>query len=124
MANLAGALHGLAPAVRREVRVVFVTTDPERDTPAVLREWLARFDSSFTGATGSPAALEVAQRAVGMPPAVREGQLASGGYAMSHAAQLWAITPDDSIHAIYPWGISREDLAADIPRLLRIWPGR
>jgi protein SCO1/2 len=124
MANLAGVLHTLPPEVLHRIRVVFVSTDPERDTPDVLRGWLGQFDSSFIGVTGTPAALEVAQRAVGMPPASREGELPMGGYGITHAAQIWAFTPDDSAHVMYPWGVPREDLAADIPKLLQIWPGR
>jgi protein SCO1 len=123
LANLAWAIRTLPPEQRREVRVVFVTTDPERDTPERLRSWLAHFDSSFVALTGTPAALELAQRAVGMPPAAREGELPNGGgYGITHPAQLWAFTPDDSAHVIYPWGLAREDLAADLALLLRIWP--
>jgi hypothetical protein len=58
-----------------------------------------------------------------MPPAIREGELPGGGYGITHGAQLWAFTPDDSAHVIYPWGIQQADLAADIPKLLLIWPG-
>lgn len=123
MANLAWAIRSLPLEQRRAVRVVFVSTDPERDTPDRLRAWLAQFDSTFIAVTGTPTALEVAQRAVGMPPALREGELPNGGgYGMSHAAQLWAFTPDDSAHVVYPWGMRREDLAADLAKLLRIWP--
>ena len=78
LANLAWAIRALPPERGRSVRVVFVSTDPERDTPSRLRDWLRNFDSSFIAVTGSPAALAAAQRAVGMPPAVREGQLAGG----------------------------------------------
>ena len=124
MANLAGALHSLPPETARRVRVVFVSTDPERDTPEVLRSWLGQFDPGFLGVTGSPAAIEAAMRSVGMPPTIREGELPKGGYGISHAAQIWAFTPDDSAHVMYPWGVPREDLASDIPRLLGIWPGR
>jgi protein SCO1/2 len=123
MANLAWAIRNLPPEQRRGVRVVFVTTDPERDTPERLSGWLGQFDSNFVALTGTPAALEVAQRSVGMPPAGREGELPNGtGYAMTHGAQLWAFTPDDSAHVVYPWGMSRDDLAADLALLLRIWP--
>jgi cytochrome oxidase Cu insertion factor (SCO1/SenC/PrrC family) len=123
LSNLAWAIHRLPPEQARGVHVVFVTTDPERDTPQRLRSWLAQFDSSFTAVTGTLAALEAAQRAVGMPPAIHEGKLPqSGGYGVTHAAQLWAFTPDDSAHVMYPWGMRREDLAADITTLLRIWP--
>ena len=123
MANLAWAIHSLPAEQRGGVRVIFVSTDPERDTPARLREWLSQFDSSFIAVTGSPVALETAQRAVGMPPAIREGELPKGGgYGMTHAAQLWAFTPDDSAHVVYPWGIQREILATDLVKLLEIWP--
>ena len=123
MANLAWAIHNLPPGQRNAVRVVFVSTDPERDTPERLRSWLGQFDSSFVAVTGTATALEVAQRSVGMPPAIREGELPKGGgYGMSHGAQLWAFTPDDSAHVVYPWGMKREDLAADLAKLLQMWP--
>jgi protein SCO1/2 len=124
MQNLAHALHGLPAETARRVKVVFVTTDPERDTPERLRSWLAKFDSTWVGLTGSPAAIAASQGALGMPPAVREGEIpGGGGYGMTHGAQLWAFTPDDSAHVVYPWGIQQADLAADIPKLLLIWPG-
>src|SRR3954471_9547702 len=49
LANMAAALRGAAPAVRREVRLVFVSTDPQRDTPTVVRDYLDRFDPQFEG---------------------------------------------------------------------------
>lgn len=123
MANLAWALRTVPESQRGSIRVVFVTTDPERDTPTELRRWLAQFDPSFIGVTGTLAAIEAAQRSVGMPPAMRDGELPNGGgYGLSHAAQIWAFTPDDSAHVIYPFGVKREDLAADLPTLLRMWP--
>lgn len=56
MAMIARALDELPPEVRTRVRVIFITADPERDTPATLREWLDRFDASFIGLTGDPEA--------------------------------------------------------------------
>lgn len=125
MANLAAALKSLPEETRRRVRVIFVTTDPARDTPERLGAWLAQFDSSFVGVSGTTASLEAAQRGLGMPMATRDSEVPdSGGYTISHGAHLWAFTPDDSAHVVYPMGILRDDLAADIPRLLRLWPGR
>jgi protein SCO1/2 len=49
MANLAAALKTLPAEIRKRVLVVFVTTDPARDTPERLGSWLAQFDSSFVG---------------------------------------------------------------------------
>lgn len=125
MANLAAAIHSLPPEVQRRLRVIFVTTDPARDTPERLRAWLAKFDSSFVGLSGDSGVVAAAQLSLGMPAAFRDGMLPdSSGYAIAHGAHLWAFTPDDSAHVVYPLGILRDDLAADIPRLLKIWPGR
>lgn len=124
MGNIAAVLDSLPPEVSRQVRFVFVTTDPDRDTPERLGSWLAEFDSTFIGLTGTPAALETAQRSVGALPARREGTASIGGYSVSHAAQLFAFTPDDSAHVVYPWGVQRQDFISDIPKLLRLYGGR
>jgi len=124
MSNLAASLKELPAEQRSRVRVVFVTTDPERDTPERLSSWLANFDSTFIGARGPAEAVDAAQRSLGMPVASRDAQVPdSGGYTVSHGAHLWAFTPDDSAHVVYPMGMGREVLAADIPLLLRLWPG-
>lgn len=124
MANLAAALKTLPAETRKRVLVVFVTTDPARDTPERLHTWLAQFDSAFVGVSGDAGAIETAQHNLGMPGATRDSEVPdSGGYTISHGAHLWAFTPDDSAHVVYPMGIQRDDLAADIPRLLRLWPG-
>lgn len=123
MGNLASAIHSLPPEIQPQVQVIFVTTDPARDTPDRLKSWLAHFDSSFVGLSGDSAIVETAQRLLAMPIATRDGMLPdSSGYAISHGAHLWAFTPDDSAHVVYPLGILREDLASDIPKLLKLWP--
>ena len=125
MANLAAALKQVAPEDRAGVKVVFVTTDPERDTPDRLAAWLAQFDSTFIGASASPQVLAAAQRSLGMPVASRDSVVPdSGGYTVSHGAHLWAFTPDDSAHVVYPMGMGREAMAADLPKLLRIYRRR
>jgi protein SCO1/2 len=121
MQNIAAVLDSLPDETARQVRFVFVTTDPERDTPERLASWLAGFDSTFIGLTGDARALEVAQRSVGAPVAGKEAADSSGGYGVMHAAQLFAFTPDDSCHVVYPWGVKREDFISDIPRLLALY---
>ena len=123
MANLAGALHQLPPASVQRMKVVFVTTDPARDSAARLRQWLGFFDPGFIGLTGTPAALRAAQLASGLPPAERE-DIPGGGYGVGHAAQVLVFTPDDSERAQYPFGIRQEDWAHDLPRLLTLGSGR
>ena len=67
MGNLAVALRHVSPAVRRNVQVVFVTVDPRRDTPRVLRAWLNKYNASFIGLTGSERAIRRAAVASGIP---------------------------------------------------------
>ena len=96
--------------------MVFVTTDPARDTPRRLKQWLGNFDASFVGLTGNPGTIRAAQRAVGMPPAVKES-LGNGDYGVDHGAFVYAFTPDDLAHIAYPQGVKVDDLLVDLRRL-------
>src|SRR5450759_4489939 len=63
MANLGAALKKLPAGIADQVKLVFVTTDPARDSPPVLRRWLDLFDRHFIGLTGTERAIEAVQRA-------------------------------------------------------------
>jgi protein SCO1/2 len=123
MANIAAVLKKLDYADRQRVRVVFVTTDPDRDTPPRLRSWLDQIDSSFVGVGGPPQQLAALQQALGLAPAKPEPAPAGGpssSYGVSHAAVVLAFTPDDSLRVLYPFGVRQQDWAKDIPQLLRV----
>lgn len=124
MANIAAALRRLPAADQARVRVVFVTTDPARDTAARLRGWLNNFDGRFVGLSGSADSVNAIQQRLGLPPATMEmiDPKATGpraAYGMGHAAQVLAFTPDDSLRAEYPNGFNVDDWANDIPKLIR-----
>ena len=116
MHNLSVALAGLPATVAGQIRVVFVTTDPARDSAEALRSWLDNFDRRFIGLTGSQAAVEAAQRAAGLPPGKRLA-LANGNYGIGHAGFVLAYSKDDRAHLIYPSGITVEDWDHDLPLL-------
>jgi protein SCO1/2 len=118
MANIAGALKKLPADERSRVTVVFVTTDPERDSLPQLRQWLDSFDHSFVGLRGTDAQIGAMEQAFHIPPASKE-PLPGGGYGVGHSAEVFAFTPDDSAHVIYLPGMTSDDYAHDIPRLLR-----
>ena len=118
MANLSAALKKLPAGMAGEVKLVFVTTDPARDSPAVLRRWLDLFDRHFIGLTGTGRAIDAVERAAGVPPAVKTG-LASGNYAVSHANFVLAYSRDNLAHVIYPGGVSKDDWVHDLPMLIR-----
>jgi protein SCO1/2 len=117
MENIAKALKKMPPRFRDQVKLVFVTTDPARDTPKVLRSWLDVFDERFTGLTGSEAAIEAAQNAAGVPPA-RKTPLGAQDYAVGHANFVLAYTKDNLAHVIYPGGVTQQDWAQDLPQLV------
>jgi protein SCO1/2 len=124
MATLAAALRGVPAGVRRRVRVVFVTVDPARDTPAVLRAWLDRFDPTFVGLRGSPEQVHAAEREAGLPESVVEPAGAGDAASVAHAAQVLAYTADGLAHVSYLEGHTAADIRHDIGILLRGWPPR
>ncbi|MDX2059432.1 MAG: SCO family protein [Gemmatimonadales bacterium] len=122
MANIGAVTNRLPSAERREFDVIFVTTDPDRDTPERLGPWLAKFDREIIGLTGSAAQLEAAQRAAGITVAFRDDS--TGNYNVFHAAQVLVYSPDDSAHVMYPFGTRQAEWGADLPKLLTRWSGR
>jgi len=118
MANIGVALKKLPPGLANQFKLVFVTTDPARDTPAELRRWLDSFDKHFVGLTGNEAALEAAQKAAGVPAARKTGA-AGGDYAVAHANFVVAYTKDNLAHVIYPGGVGKDDWTHDLPLLIK-----
>jgi protein SCO1/2 len=117
MATLAAALRQLPAAQRERVDVVFVTTDPSRDTPAVERAWLNQFDPSFIGLTGPFAPIQQAAAEVGItiePPVALPG----GGYTVTHGAEVLAFNTDGKAHVVYTAGVTVAQFDHDIPLLL------
>src|SRR6201997_4518273 len=66
MAKVGAALKKLPRGIVNQVKLVFVTTDPARDTRVDLRRWLDNFDKRFVGLTGTPTALDAVQKATGV----------------------------------------------------------
>lgn len=67
MALLAQTFHRLPAADRARVDVVFITTDPTRDTPSVMRAWLDNFSASFIGLNGTQDQIHQAEHNIGVP---------------------------------------------------------
>ena len=130
MATLSTALD--QPDMPRPL-VVFVTTDPGRDTPERLREWLDSFGTDFVGLTGAPDEILRAEEAVGLgtsfvvapdgspSPTAPAAPAGDDDYEVGHPAEIIAYTPDDLAHIAYPSGVQRDDWVADLPRLADGW---
>jgi protein SCO1/2 len=118
MANLSAALKRLPAGMANQVKLVFVTTDPARDSPPVLRRWLDLFDRHFIGLIGTERAIEAVERAAGVPLATRQ-EPPNGNYAVSHANFVLAYSRDNRAHVIYPGGVSKDDWVHDLPLLMQ-----
>jgi protein SCO1 len=121
LANIATAMRRLDPAVVDRIKVVFVTVDPRRDTPAVTRAWLNHFNSRFIGLTGDSASIASAftQLRLGMPMAPVPVKTDSGGYTINHTVVVLAFTTDNLAHVAYPSGISADAWARDLAILAK-----
>ncbi|MFE5673780.1 SCO family protein [Streptomyces erythrochromogenes] len=119
MSNIAVAKKNLPKEDQDNLRVVFVTTDPERDTPESLGAWLKAQDPSFVGLTGDFATIQAAARTlgIGIDPAKKE---ADGSVVSMHGAQVIAFSPKtDEGYVLYGEGTTVDDYAKDLPKLIK-----
>lgn len=122
MLDIANTLEAMDPEDAAQVKVVFVTTDPARDTPDVIREWLDLFNPDFVGLTADQETLDQFQRDIGIQPARGQETERSGpdGYEVSHAAYVMAFTKEDNVAPlVYPFGVERDVWVNDITLLVR-----
>lgn len=121
MGSLSTGLKRLTEEDRKQVDLVFVTTDPSRDTPEALRDYLNRFDEteSIIGLTGDLDDIVAA----GKPLAayVDEGEkLPSGGYDLGgHTSAVYAIDGSDTAPVVWRDDTSPAQYAADLTALLQ-----
>lgn len=115
MSQLAEVLS--APDAPRNVTVVMVTVDPERDTPEVLRSFLDKFDTRFVGLTGTPEELAAAQEAAGVRVAQKEPSEDPDDYTVGHAGQVIAYAPNGFNYTQYPFPTRQSEYAHDLPIL-------
>jgi protein SCO1/2 len=106
---VASALEMLGPAAATIVPV-FITVDPERDTPAHLADYVKLFDDRLVGLTGTPeqiAAVARAYRVYYAKVTPRE----STTYLMDHSSFLYLMAPDGTLRALLRPGTSPKEIA-------------
>lgn len=125
MADLAAAKRSLPEAAQDRMEVVFVTEDPHRDTPEVLRTWLDRFDSAFVGLIGGNAETERVLDTLHLPRTDQHADpLGATPHAhpdgdVDHSGVVYLFGPGDRQTVIHTGGSTPEQYAADIDALLR-----
>jgi protein SCO1/2 len=118
MNNIAVAKKRLPKAQQDELRVVFVTTDPERDTPEALGKWLKGIDPQAVGLTGDFATVQAGARTLGIsiePPKKEKGKVVS-----MHGTQVIAFSPKtDAGYVLYGEDATVDDYIKDLPKLVK-----
>ena len=117
LAKLAKARKQMGSAAK-DVQVVYVTVDPERDTPEQMRGYLALFDPTFVGGTGKPAQLAKVFKEYGITATRYDGR-APGEYGFEHSSFVYLIDREGRIRAMAPYGKSADDIAHDAAILLQ-----
>lgn len=87
---------------------IFITVDPERDTPAALKDYLSNFDPHLRGLTGDPAAVEAAIKAYRVY--AKKVPLKDGDYTMDHTAVVYLMDKDG--HFVAPFNLKQTPEAA------------
>ncbi len=116
MAEVAAGLASLTEAERARIKVLFVTVDPDRDKPEVLREWLDTFDIDAVGLIPNNQQLTRLSRSLGMEPPRKEF-IGGSYYTVSHAAFVLAFPSSGTGSYIYPLGTTPEAWAHDLKLL-------
>jgi protein SCO1/2 len=115
--ELEGSERGQAPA-----QFVFVSVDPERDTPERLSSYVRHFHPDFLGVTGAPHALEGLTRPLGIVH-YRGPADASGGYLVDHSAAVLLVDPQARLAAVFSAPHQPRDLAERFRRVRALTEG-
>ena len=118
LTGLAEGLKTLGPEEAAGVATLFVSVDPDRDTPAHLKEYVAFFHPGIVGLTGSPAEVAEVARRYGVYYARQKAATAGGAYVVDHTSETYVLGRDGRLAGRIPHGASPERVAAEIRKFL------
>ena len=116
LANVASALRRADAEVRDQVELLFISTDPERDAPEVIRGYLDRFDPSYVGLTAPIETMQAAASSMHIAYAGKE-PATGGGYEVSHGTQVTAFR-DGEARVVWMAETPVKGLRLDLVRLV------
>jgi protein SCO1 len=114
---IAQALDRLGDQASKVVPI-FVTLDPERDTPKAMADYVKSFGPSFVGLTGSPEAIAAAAKAYRVAYTKVENKGLPNEYSVDHSALVYLMDPQGKYLAHFTYGTSAEDMAETLSRFL------
>ena len=117
LADMAAVMKALGPDAAR-VQVLFVTVDPERDTPEMLAKYVPSFDPAFLGLSGDAAAVQRAAKEFKIFYEKRPGK-ALGAYTVDHSGQSYVLDAQGRLRLVVRHDRIAQDLAEDLRALLK-----
>ncbi|MEO7053525.1 MAG: SCO family protein [Rhizomicrobium sp.] len=91
---------------------VFITIDPERDTPDAIKKYVAAFGPQFVGLTGTPDQIAKVEKEFRVY--AKKGPVENGSYAMDHSSVMYLMGPDGKLVSFYDEATTPEDLAQQL----------
>lgn len=118
LSNLAQVFKQLGPAAA-DVQVIFVSVDPDRDSPGRLREFLQAFNPTFLGATGTRAQLDAVRQAYGVFATRAPSEDKKLVYEVHHSSSIYLIDRQGKLRLLVPFGTPPQTVTHDITLLLK-----
>lgn len=118
MRELARAMEILGPEKARDIQVIMISVDPERDTPEHINEYVHAFNPNFIGLTGTPDEIAQVATMYGIFYQKREGTAATG-YLVDHTATVTVINREGYVKLLIPYGVTAAEIADDLAYMLR-----
>ncbi|MES2351287.1 MAG: SCO family protein [Pseudomonadota bacterium] len=118
LAMLADARKQLG-AQAAQLQVIYVTVDPERDTPERMKNYLRAFDPTFIGATGTPHQMERVRRDYGITATKKMIEGSKTDYVVGHSSYLYFVDRKGNLRALLPFGRTAADVVHDTTLLLK-----
>jgi len=118
LAATAEGLKQLKPEEAARVAMIFISVDPERDTPARLKEYVEFFHPNLVGVTGKPADLAEITKRYGVFYAKQKVETAGGGYVVDHSSDTYVLGPDGQLLGKIAHATPPDQVVAEIRKRL------
>ncbi|RXG91105.1 SCO family protein [Bradyrhizobium zhanjiangense] len=111
LTNMSAALQKLGPNAS-ELQPLFITVDPQRDTPVVMTDYLKSFDSRIVGLTGNQAQIDGVLKAYRVYAEAQKSEVDNADYPVSHSAYLYLMDPQGRFANVIQSSEGGEEIAA------------
>lgn len=105
-------------AKAEDIQLIMISLDPQRDTPEKLEQYVAHFNPTFIGITGTQEQVDTVTSLYGIFYEKKEGSEATS-YLIDHTATLMVIDREGYLKLVFPFGVTADEIADDLKYMLR-----